>query len=42
MGNSVLRSYHVINLLCLAGGIAKIYSYCVNVTDVVITGVRCY
>ena len=42
MGKYILRSYDVINLLCLADGIAKAYSYCVNVTDAVVTGVRCY
>ena len=42
MGNYVLRSYDVINLLCLADGIDKMYSDCVNGTDVVVTGVRCY
>ena len=42
MGNYILRSCGVINLLSLAGGLANFYSYCVNVTDVVVTGVRCY
>ena len=42
MGSYVLRLYDVINLLCLADGIAKTYSYCVNVTHAVVTGLRCY
>ena len=41
MGNYVLRSPGVITSYVLADGIAKTYSYYVNVTDVV-TGVRCY
>ena len=28
--------------LSLADRIANSYSYCVNVTDVVVTGIRCY
>ena len=42
MGNYVLKACDVINLLSLADGIANSYSYCVNVTDVMVTGVRCY
>ena len=42
MGICVLRSYDVVNLLCLADGIPKTYSYYVNVTAGVVTGVRCY
>ena len=35
---------HMMQLISyiLADGIAKIYSYYISVTDVVVTGVRCY
>ena len=42
MDDYVLRLYGAINLLYLAGEIAKYYSYYVNVTDIVVTRVRCY
>ena len=41
MGNYVLRSYDVITSYVLSAGITKNYSYYVNMTDVVVTGVRC-
>ena len=40
MGNYVLRSYDVINLLCFGRWNDQNYSFYVNVTDVVVTGVR--
>ena len=43
MDNYVLRSYDVINLLCFGRwNNQKLYSYYISVTDVVVTGVRCY
>ena len=44
MGNYVLKSYDVIKLFMFFGrwSSQKIHSYNVNVTDVVVTGVRCY
>ena len=43
MGNYVLRSFDVINLLCFGRWSNQDFIfYYVNVTDVVVTGVRCY